>query len=157
MSGAVVGLATGLMKIWVPFAFLMAGIGFAVGLGELAGSGVFGFIEGDARQELAGFFLVFAATLAVGAVISLAMFGLLGVASSLMSLFPMGGLVNRAGGLALGTLSGLILVSVILIGLQQYPVASVGSAIAESSMASAPIGWVDRYVASIEISSKWED
>ena len=151
------GLAAGLMRIWVPFVFLVAGTLFAAGLGELVGSGVFGFIESEARQELAGFFLIFAATLVVGAVIALALLVPLSIASALMSLVPMGGMVNRAGGLALGTLTGLIVVSVILIGLQQYPVASVGRAIAESSVASAPIGWVDRFVASIEISPEWKD
>ena len=154
------GLAAGLMRIWVPFVFLVAGTLFAAGLGELVGSGVFGFIESEARQELAGFFLIFAATLVVGAVIALIALALLvplSIASALMSLVPMGGMVNRAGGLALGTLTGLIVVSVILIGLQQYPVASVGRGIAESSVASAPIGWVDRFVASIEISPEWKD
>ena len=145
------------MRIWVPFAFLMTAIAFGGGLSSLVGPAVFGFIESEARQELAGFFLVFAGILSVGAIIALAVWGPLSVASTLMSLVPWGGLLNRVAGLLMGTLLGLILLSVILIGLQQYPVSAVGRAIAESSVASAPIGWVDRYVASIEISSEWED
>ena len=46
------------------------------------------------------------------------------------------------------------MLSVILIALQQLAVGSVGEAIDGSSFASGPISWIDRYVASIELSDE---
>ncbi len=47
------------------------------------------------------------------------------------------------------------MLSIVLIDLQQYPMLAVGKAFVESSVASAPIGWVDRYITSIEISPEY--
>ena len=150
------GLVGGLFRIWLPILFLMSALGFASGLSILVGPRVFSFIESESRQELAGFFLIFVVMLAVGLVITRAVWHPLSIASALMSVLPGGGLLNRVGGMLLGVLSGLVLLSVVLIGLQQYPVPAVGRAIAESTVASGPIGWVDRYVASLEISEEWQ-
>ena len=155
--GALAGLAGGLFRIWVPFLFLMASLGIAAGLDVPAGSEIFFFVESESRQVLAGFFLVFVLMMGIGAIVTKAMWRLLSTGSSLMSLFPFGALLNRTGGLLLGALAGLILVSIVLTGLQQYPAPAVGKAIAESSVASAPIAWVDRYVAAIGISGERQD
>lgn len=156
-SGALAGLAGGLFRIWVPLLFLLASLGIAGGLDVPAGSRIFFFIESESRQVLAGFFLVFLSLLGIGAFVTKAAWRLLSVGSSLTSLVPFGSLLNRVGGLLLGALTGLILVSVVLSGLQQYPVPAVGKAIAESSVASAPVAWIDRYAASIGISDEWQD
>ena len=113
---------------------------------------VFFFVEDAARQDVAGFFLVFAAMLGVGLLVTLPMWGLLSAATPLMSVFPMGRQINRIGGLLMGAFSGMALLAVVIIGLQQYPVASVGQGMAESSFATEPVHWLDRYIATIEIS-----
>ena len=145
------------MRAWVPLAFLLAGMGFAGGLGPLIGQGVFGFIETESGQTVAGFFLVFGVILLLGAVITRAAWRPLGVMSVLMSAFPMGALFNRFGGLLAGTIIGCAFLSIVLMGLQQYPVNAVGRAIGDSSFAARPIGWVDRYVATLEFSTGQED
>ena len=57
----------------------------------------------------------------------------------------------------MGVLFPCILLSVILIGLQQIPVVAIAKGIEDSSFASGPISWVDRFVASIELSTDWKE
>ncbi|MYC36448.1 MAG: hypothetical protein F4X66_05990 [Chloroflexi bacterium] len=151
-SGALAGYVGGLFRIFVPFLFLVSAIALAGALGLLIGPLVFFFVEDAARQDVAGFFLVFAAMLGVGLLVTLPMWGLLSAATPLMSVFPMGRQINRIGGLLMGAFSGMALLAVVIIGLQQYPVASVGQGMAESSFATEPVHWLDRYIATIEIS-----
>ena len=146
------GLKSGLMYAWLPFLFLLAGAGFAGALGLLIGPALFPFIDTAAGQAATGFFLVFAAFGLLGAVVTKAMRPLLMAASRLSSLSPTGALFNQGGGLLIGVLFGCILLSVVLIGLQQLPAGAVGRALDESSFAGKPVGWVDRYVASLELS-----
>ena len=151
------GLVVGFMRVWVPLAFLLAGMGFAGGLGPLVGPGIFGFIDSESGQTVAGFFLVFGLFMLLGAVVSRVLWKPMGVMSALMSLLPVGALFNRFGGLLAGTLFGCVFLSLVFMGLQQYPVNSVGRAMGESSFAAKPVGWVDRYVATLEFSTDWED
>lgn len=151
-SGALLGYSAGMLRVFLPFVFLVSAIALASALGLLIGPLVFFFIEDAARQDVAGFFLVFAATLGVGLLVTLPMWGLLSAATPLMSVFPMGKQINRMGGLMIGTFSGLALLAVVITGLQQYPVTSVGQGMAESSFASEPVRWLDRYIATLEIS-----
>ena len=145
------------MRAWVPLAFLLAGMGFAGGLGPLIGPGLFGFIDGESGQTVAGFFLILGGIMLLGAGVAYWIRGPLAVMSALMSLFPIGALFNRFGGLLSGTLFGCVFLSLVLMGLQQYPVNAVGRAIGESSFAAKPVGWVDRYVATLELSADWDD
>ena len=155
-SGALAGLLGGLIRIWLPLLFLLAALGFAGALADPVGSWVFFFVESEERQELGGFFLISAIVLVVGIVVILPVWGLLSAVSPVVSAAPWVSRLNRMGGVVLGVLLGLFLLSVVLIGLQQYPVKAVGKGIAESTFASAPIDWVDGYVASLEISPEWE-
>ena len=156
-AAALLGLWAGLLRVSVLFACLIVGAGVASSLGPLAGPAVFPFVDSEGRQELAGFFLVYGGMLAFGLVVTLVAWVPLSAASAFMSLVPWLGQFNRVGGLAAGFLGALVLLSITLLGLQQYPVPAVGKAIAESSAASAPIAWVDRYVTAIEISEEWKD
>lgn len=151
-SGALLGYSAGMLRVFLPFMFLVSAIAFAGALGLLIGPLVFFFVEDAARQDVAGFFLVFAAMLGVGLLVTLPMWGLLSAATPLMSVFPMGRQINRIGGLLLGAFAGLALLAVVIIGLQQYPVVSVGQGMAESSFAAEPVRWLDRYIAPIQIS-----
>ena len=153
-SGLAVGLFAGLMRVWLPLLFLMVGMGFGGALGEVIGPAFSPFIDSERGQTAAAFLVVFAAMMLFGAFITLAAFGPLTIASSLVSVIPMGATINKAGGVLLGLLFTGTFLAVVLIGLQQIPVKSVSRAIDESSIASAPLGWVDRYVASIEISDE---
>ena len=151
------GLTAGLMRVWIPLLFLLAGMGFAGGLASLVGPGVFGFTDGESGQVVTGFFLVFGLMLLLGAVITYAIRGPLTIMTALMVVFPSGALFNRFGGLLAGTIFGCAFLSLVLIGFQQYPVNVVGRAIGESSFASKTLGWVDQYVATLEFSAEWED
>ena len=93
----------------------------------------------------------------LGAAITYWIRGPLTVMSALMSLFPIGALFNRFGGLLAGLIIGCAFLSIVLMGLQQYPVNAVGRAIGEASFAAKPVGWVDQYVATLEFATDWED
>lgn len=156
-SCALTGLVAGFMRAWVPLLFLLAGMGFAGGLAPLIGPGIFGFIDSESGQTVAGFFLVFGLFILLGAVITRLLWKPMGVMSAVMVVFPMGALFNRFGGLLAGLIIGCAFVSIVLMGLQQYPVNAVGRAMGESSFAAKPVGWVDQYVATLEFSTDWED
>ncbi len=151
-SGALLGYAAGMARVFLPFIFVVAGISMSSALGLLIGPLVFFFVEDTARQDVAGFFLVFAAMLFLGLFVTLSIWAVMSMATPLMSVLPMGRQINRAGGLLMGSLASLVLLAVILIGLQQYPVASVGQGLAESSFASRPVHWLDHYLPALEIS-----
>ena len=152
VAGAVIGLLAGFIRIWLPFLFLVAGTGFAGAMAIVIGPGLFGFIDRESAQTAASFLIVFAAIELVGVVIAHSFRHATTIASVWVSLYSMGSLLNRTTGMVAGALCGCILVSVIIVSVQQWPVESVGKGISESSLAAGPIAWVDRYVASIEIS-----
>ena len=148
------GLFAGFIKISVTFAFLLAGVGFAGGLANVIGPSFSGFLGSESSQTAAAFLVVFAAMQVLGAIVAALLRKPVSIASGLSALFPMGFLFNRGGGVMAGVLFGWISVSVFLISLQHWPVDAVGRGINESSIARGPIGWVDRYAASIEISQE---
>ena len=151
-SGAAWGLSAGLMRAWVPFLFLLAGVGFAGTLGIVIGPALSWLVDSEGGQAAVAFLIVLSPMLLLGIWVTVATRKPLSVAFSLVELFPMALLFNRAGGILMGALLGCVLIAVLLLSLQQIPVNSVGAAIEESSFASGPIKWVDRYVASVEFS-----
>lgn len=151
-SGALLGYSAGMLRVSLPFMFVVSGITMAGALGLVIGPLVFFFVEDAARQDAAGFFLVLAAMLLLGLLVTLPMWGLLSTATPLMAVFPMGRQINRIGGLLLGAFAVLVLLAVVIIGLQQYPVVPVGQGLAESSFAAKPVRWLDHYIPAIEIS-----
>lgn len=115
-----------MLRLFLPFMFVVSAIALAGSLGLLIGPLVFFFVEDAARQDVAGFLLIFAAMLLLGLLVTLPMWGVLSAATPLMSVFPMGKQMNRVVGLLMGVFTGFALLAVILIGLQQYPVDLVG-------------------------------
>ncbi len=156
-TGVLMGVVAGLTRIWVPVAFLLVGVGLSGGIGDMIAPAFSLVSDSETGQTAAGFLLVFMVIMLAGAFITLALLVPLTVLSTLVPLIPMGSLINRAGGALLGLLLGVVFISVVLIGLQQIPVEAVGRALGESAFASGPIGWVDRFVASIEISKDWKN
>ena len=154
VSSGLVGYSAGMLRVFLPFMFVVSAIALAGSLGLLIGPLVFFFVEDAARQDVAGFLLIFAAMLLLGLLVTLPMWGILSAATPLMSVFPMGKQMNRVVGLLMGVFTGFALLAVILIGLQQYPVDLVGQGLAESSFASEPVRWLDHYIATLEISSE---
>ncbi len=150
-GAALWGLRSGLILMWLPLSFLFAGMGVAGGLGYIIGSAILGFIDTESGQAAAGYFLILAAFLLLGAIVTRSISGPLKIVSLLWTLFPTGALINRAGGIVSGALFGCVLLSVIFIGLQYWPVSAIDRAIGESSFAQNPIGWVDRYMILPEI------
>ena len=153
-TGAAVGLVGGLMRMWLPFLFLMAAMGFAGGLAYPIGSSLFAFVDSESARMVGAFFLVFVPIIVVGGFITLSLLGALSAMSLAMVAIPFGGTFNRFGGVLLGALSGCILLSVFLIGLYQFPVESVAGAVDDSSFAGNAMSLVDKYVAALEFSKE---
>ena len=151
VAGASVGFAAGFIKIMIPFMFVASGVGFAGALAFAFGPSLFRYMETEDGQAAAAFLAVFVALQLLGGLIAYLVRHSMSILSSLVSVFPIGSLFNKGGGLAGGIFAACLFVSVILIALQQLPVGGVASAIEESSFAHEPIGWVDRFVAVIEI------
>lgn len=151
VAGALMGFAAGFIRIMIPFMFVASGVGFAGALTFALGPSLFRYMETEDGQTAAAFLAVFAALQLLGGLIAYLVRRPMSIFSSLVSVFPMGSLFNKGGGLAGGIFAACVFVSVILIALQQLPVEGVGRAIEESSFAHGPIGWVDRFVAAIEI------
>ena len=151
VAGASVGFAAGFIKIMIPFVFVVSGVGFAGALAFAFGPSLLRFMETGDGQTAAAFLVVFVALQLLGCLLAHLVRRPMSIFSSLVSVFPVVSLINKAGGLAGGVFAACVFVSVILIALQQLPVEGVGRAIEDSSFASGPIGWVDRFVAAIEI------
>lgn len=151
VAGASVGFAAGFIKIVIPFVFVVSGVGFAGASAFALGPSVFRFMETEDGQTAAAFLAVFAALQLLGCLLAYLVRRPMSIFSSLVSVFPMVSLFNKSGGLAGGFFVACVFVSVVLVALQQLPVEGVGGAIEESSFAHGPIGWVDRFVAAIEI------
>ena len=151
VAGASVGFAAGFVKIMIPFVFVASGVGFAGALAFAFGPSLFRFMETEDGQTAAAFLAVFAALQLLGGLIAYLLRHPVSIFSSLVSVFPMVSLFNKGGGLAGGVIAACVFASVILIALQQLPLEGVGRAIEESSFAHVPIGWVDQFVAAIEI------
>ena len=155
--GALIGMLAGLMRVWVPFAFLVAGMGFAGGLTFVIGPEVFGSVENEVRRELAAFGLVFIAFLALGALITGISWRALSFVSTLLDVVPMGILINRAGGILLGAFSSLIFLSVIMLSLQLYPYSPVAKAIDDSSFAGKAFAFVERFTTTMDFTPAQDD
>ena len=151
VAGATVGLGSGFIRIMIPFVFVASGVGFASFLAFAFGPSLFRFMETEDGQTAAAFLAVFAAIQLVGGFIAYLVRHPMSIFSSLVSIFPTGSLFNKSVGLVGGVFVACVFVSVIFIALQQLTVEGVGRAIEESSFAHVPIGWVDRFVAAIEI------
>ena len=151
LGGLALGLLGGFLKLLIPFLFLLAGVGVAGTVSMAVGPSLPEFLGNEHARVAIVFLVGFAALQAVGRVVAALMSIGIAAATTAVSAAPVGALLNRAGGAMAGLIYGCVLVSVLLIALQQIPVSSVSDAIRESSFAHRPIGWVDRYVAAIEI------
>ena len=155
LGGLAVGMLGGFLKIMLPFLFLLVGVGLAGTVSEAIAPSLPEFVGGEHTRMAIVFLVVFAALQAAGAMFS-ALAGLaITAASTAVSAAPTAALINRCGGAGAGLIYGCVFLSVSLIALQQVPVDSVAQAIGESSFAHWPIGWVDKYSPSIEISREW--
>jgi hypothetical protein len=156
-SGALWGLGYGLIRVGFACGLLVASIGIACTAAFAIGPSLSWFGDTESEQTAAAFLIVFALMMVAGAFVNFLIRIPLTMATTLVSRIPVASKLNRGGGLIAGLLFGWVLLSVSLIGLQQVPVGNVGEGIDESTIASAPIGWVDRHVASIEISTERND
>ena len=152
-SGAVWGVAYGFIRVGMAFGLLVAGTGIAGTVAVAVGPYLTIFGNTVSERTAAGFLLSFAFLMVAGAMVNFLIKVPLTLATGMVSVMPVANSLNRGGGLIAGVLFGCVLVSVTLIGLQQLQFGPVGKSIDEASFASAPIGWVDRFVASIEIST----
>ena len=155
VAGAAFGFATGFIRIMIPFVFVVSGVGLAGALAIAFGPVFLGSLDTESPQTAAVFLIVFALLQLVGGLIAYMVRHPMSILSAMVSVFPLGSLFNRGGGLAGGVFAACILVSTVLIGLQQLPVDWVGEGIRDSSFAHRPVGWVDRFVGAVEVSDQW--
>ena len=152
-SGAAWGLGYGFIRVGFSLGLLIAAMGLASSAALAIGPSLSWLRDSDSERSAAAFVAVFVPLMAAGALINFLIRIPLTMATALISMVPIANKVNRAGGLIAGLLFGWVLVSVALIGLQQLPVSPVGKGLDQATFASGPIGWVDRYVAAVEITS----
>lgn len=150
-GGSAFGLLGGFLKLIIPFLFLLVGVGLAGWVSMAVGPSLPEVLGGEHTLTAIVFLVVFAALLSVGGVVASLASLAMAAATTAVSVAPLGSLLNRAGGAMAGLIYGCVLLSVVLIALQQIPIPSVYDAIDESSFAHRPISWVDRFVAAIEI------
>lgn len=149
------GLLGGFIKTMIPFLLLVCGVGLAGTVAFALGPSLPEFLtEEESRMAL-----VFLVVLTVLQLLGLMLSSLTSVATTaattVVSATPTGALLNRGGGALAGLVYGCVFLSVFLIALQQIPVTAIADAIGEASFANRPIGWVDRYAPTVEISGDW--
>ena len=152
ISGAAWGLGYGFIRIGFACGILIAAMGLAGTAAFAIGPSLSWVRDSESERSAAAFLVVFVLLMVVGAMVNFLIKIPLTMVTALVSVVPIVNKLNRGGGLIAGLLFGWILVSVALIGLQQLPVAAVGKGIEQATFASGPIGLVDRFVATIDLS-----
>ena len=155
LGGLGFGLLSGFLKVVVPFVLLLVVVGLAGAASGAIGPSLPGALGGEHSQIAIAFLVVFVALQVMSMMVSFFVGVAMTAATAAVSVMPMGALLNRAGGALAGLFHGCILLSVLLIALQQIPVGSISVAIEESSFAHRPIDWVDKLAPSIELSPDW--
>ena len=152
ISGAAWGLGYGFIRIGFACGFLIAAMGLAGTAAFAIGPSLLWLRDSESERTAAAFLVVFVLLLVIGAIVNFLIKIPLTMVTALVSVVPIVNKLNRGGGLIAGLLFGWVLVSVALIGLQQLPVPAVGRGIEQATFASGPIGLVDRFVATIDLS-----
>lgn len=123
------GFRTGIIRMVVPLVMVTVGLAFASRLAGPVGS-LFSFIsENENIQTVMGFIALILVLIIFGGVLS-------NLIKNAISFIPLAGLANNLIGAGIGIVMGFILLSVILTGLQKFPVGGIRDTIDDSPFGS---------------------
>ena len=145
------GFSSGLLKILVPFFSLVIGLALSSRIGDSVGELFSGLTDNENAQTIAGFLLILVVLLAAGGIISF-------MASKVLGIIPLAGLVNSLSGMAVGLLVGFLLISGVLTAIQKFPIRDLDQTIDESKLGTFMADQFDVVVRGVKlIPGDWDD
>jgi len=145
------GFSSGLLKILVPFFSLVIGLALSSRIGDSVGKLFSGLTDNENAQTIAGFLLILVVLLVAGGIISF-------MASKVLGIIPLFGLVNSLSGIAVGLLVGFLLISGVLTAIQKFPIRDLDQTIDESKLGTFMADQFDVVVRGVKlIPGDWDD
>ena len=145
------GFSSGLLKILVPFFSLVIGLALSSRIGDSVGELFSGLTDNENAQTIAGFLLILVVLFVAGGIISL-------MASKVLGIIPLFGLVNSLSGIAVGLLVGFLLISGVLTAIQKFPIRDLDQTIDESKLGTFMADQFDVVVRGVKlIPGDWDD
>jgi len=145
------GFSSGLLKILVPFFSLVIGLALSSRIGDSVGKLFSGLTDNENAQTIAGFLLILVVLFVAGGIISL-------MASKVLGIIPLFGLVNSLSGIAVGLLVGFLLISGVLTAIQKFPIRDLDQTIDESKLGTFMADQFDVVVRGVKlIPGDWDD
>ena len=145
------GFSSGLLKILVLFFSLVIGLALSSRIGDSVGELFSALTDNENAQAIAGFLLILVVLLAAGGIISF-------MASKVLGIIPLLGLVNSLSGMAVGLLLGFLLISGVLTAIQKFPIRDLDQTIDESKLGTFMADQFDVVVRGVKlIPGDWDD
>ena len=145
------GFSSGLLKILVPFFSLVIGLALSSRIGDSVGKLFSGLTDNENAQAIAGFLLILVVLFVAGGIISF-------MASKVLGIIPLFGLVNSLSGIAVGLLVGFLLISGVLTAIQKFPIRDLDQTIDESKLGTFMADQFDVVVRGVKlIPGDWDD
>ena len=145
------GFSSGLLKILVPFFSLVIGLALSSRIGDSVGKLFSGLTDNENAQTIAGFLLILVVLFVAGGIISF-------MASKVLGIIPLFGLVNSLSGIAVGLLVGFLLISGVLTAIQKFPIRDLDQTIDESKLGTFMADQFDVVVRGVKlIPGDWDD
>ena len=145
------GFSSGLLKILVLFFSLVIGLALSSRIGDSVGELFSGLTDNENAQTIAGFLLILVVLLVAGGIISF-------MASKVLGIIPLLGLVNSLSGMAVGLLVGFLLISGVLTAIQKFPIRDLDQTIDESKLGTFMADQFDVVVRGVKlIPGDWDD
>ena len=145
------GFSSGLLKILVPFFSLVIGLALSSRIGDSVGELFSGLTDNENAQTIAGFLLILVVLFVAGGIISF-------MASKVLGIIPLFGLVNSLSGIAVGLLVGFLLISGVLTAIQKFPIRDLDQTIDESKLGTFMADQFDVVVRGVKlIPGAWDD
>ena len=145
------GFSSGLLKILVPFFSLVIGLALSSRIGDSVGELFSGLTDNENAQTIAGFLLILVVLFVAGGIISF-------MASKVLGIIPLFGLVNSLSGMAVGLLLGFLLISGVLTAIQKFPIRDLDQTIDESKLGTFMADQFDVVVRGVKlIPGDWDD
>jgi len=145
------GFSSGLLKILVLFFSLVIGLALSSRVGDSVGELFSGLTDNENAQTIAGFLLILVVLFVAGGIISF-------MASKVLGIIPLFGLVNSLSGMAVGLLVGFLLISGVLTAIQKFPIRDLDQTIDESKLGTFMADQFDVVVRGVKlIPGDWDD
>ena len=145
------GFSSGLLKILVLFFSLVIGLALSSRIGDSVGELFSGLTDNENAQTIAGFLLILVVLFVAGGIISF-------MASKVLGIIPLVGLVNSLSGMAVGLLVGFLLISGVLTAIQKFPIRDLDLTIDESKLGTFMADQFDVVVRGVKlIPGDWDD